>query len=359
VTARCIYCTEDRPSSNEHVLLDGLGGKTTVSCVCKDCNHLFGDTIDRGLLRESPFVIDRLFDLANPTDKDMFVRVPSLGGCFDVRGNEILPQIFRTDGKWSLVGVEAAARASLLKFLGKLPVSIFHAVSPTPESEPTRLVIRDGKAKIRASSAEAAAEFEALVRSSQQALEALPAAPTTYEGMELEAGSVFTVTMNCDPNWPSRCAAKMVSNLAALHFGADFMLRSEFDGVRAYIVGTDVEESQTVKDPDGEDGWTMDVRYVENWLRPDPWDAAWPLPIKGHGLLLDARDGLLAGVVVLWDRPVFKVRLAQFGADVRTTQILPALLLNQDGREELLVGVLNLCLRLGLVDGSVPPGVDV
>lgn len=360
MNATCIYCTEDLPSSNEHVLLAGLGGKTTISCVCKDCNQLFGDTIDRGLLRESPFVIDRLFDPANPTDKDMIVRVPALGACFDVRGNEILPQVFLKDGKWSFIGVDATARGSVLKVLEKLPGSIFHAVSSAPESEPTRLVIRDGKPKIRASSAEAAAAFEVLIRSSQEVLRALTTAPATYEGMELEPGSAFTVTMNCDPNWPSRCAAKMVFNFAALHFGAEFMMRSEFDGVRAYIVGTNVQESRTVKDPEGgEDGWTIDVRYVDNWLRPDPRDATWPLPIEGHALLLDANDGLLGGVVVLWGRPIFKVRLARFAPTVRAGKSLPALLLTAGEAEEMLVGVFDICERFGLVKSFVPPGLDL
>lgn len=163
------------------------------------------------------------------------------------------------------------------------------------------------------------------------------------------------LTTSCEPNWPSRCAAKMLFNLAAHHLGPEFVLRSEFNPVREFIAGRDVEPVEAVVGPNGEQGWTMDVRFVRDWLQPDPRDGAWPLRTRGHGLLLDGHDGMLGGVVMLWGRPTFKVTLAQFDPSVTVVDAFPVLLL-KEGEQESVEGIHDMCHHFGFIDPAVRLG---
>ncbi len=42
----CIFCDLEKPSSDEHVIPESIGGCIHVYKVCKECNDLFGQTVD-------------------------------------------------------------------------------------------------------------------------------------------------------------------------------------------------------------------------------------------------------------------------------------------------------------------------
>jgi hypothetical protein len=56
---RCIYCTETKQSSREHVLQRALGGNLVERFVCDDCNNAFS-TIDQALAERSIVALSRV-----------------------------------------------------------------------------------------------------------------------------------------------------------------------------------------------------------------------------------------------------------------------------------------------------------
>lgn len=63
--ARCIYCDEAKPFTDEHVVSAGLGGDDKgwmlKDCVCGDCNTKVFSKLEAKFLRSSPVAIARLF----------------------------------------------------------------------------------------------------------------------------------------------------------------------------------------------------------------------------------------------------------------------------------------------------------
>ncbi len=143
------------------------------------------------------------------------------------------------------------------------------------------------------------------------------------------------VMLLADPNYISRCAAKMVLNFVALHFGSEFALDPRLDGVRDYI-RTHVPVVP-VKDPEtGEDGIAMDLRYVNHWVVEIEEQI---LPTDTHAIDLRYRPqlGLLARVIV-FGTPYFKVWLGAPGLSPPPGPELPAVLVVQDKHETLVTG---------------------
>jgi len=149
-------------------LLEGLGGKTTISCVCgptddgdKGCNHQLGRQIDQPLLRETPFAIHRLFGPGDLSDKVLFLERPDFGGYLDSVGTTLAVQVFHTNG-WKIVGNELPA--FIVEKLENLPTKIRRTISPLKEFAPARLIIRRRDLLLRAMTNELADAFEAKLR---------------------------------------------------------------------------------------------------------------------------------------------------------------------------------------------------
>ena len=64
---RCIYCLEEKPIASfnrEHVVPDSFGRfdhNLVLTCVCRDCNSYFGDTLDQKLAKDSIEGLHRYF----------------------------------------------------------------------------------------------------------------------------------------------------------------------------------------------------------------------------------------------------------------------------------------------------------
>ena len=63
---KCIYCDENKPFTDEHVVCAGLGGDDKnwllKDCVCGDCNTKVFSKLEAAFLRSSPVAIARLFN---------------------------------------------------------------------------------------------------------------------------------------------------------------------------------------------------------------------------------------------------------------------------------------------------------
>jgi HNH endonuclease len=59
MTMKCIFCTNERPPSLEHVFPLAIGGHVTTDRVCKECNSTLGSRVDAALCEFLPIRIRR------------------------------------------------------------------------------------------------------------------------------------------------------------------------------------------------------------------------------------------------------------------------------------------------------------
>jgi hypothetical protein len=133
--------------------------------------------------------------------------------------------------------------------------------------------------------------------------------------------------MHFDVNAPARCAAKMAFNLLCLHLGPEVALLSEFDPVRRYITGEDVEPVVEVPSVDGgEAGLTVDTRFVDNWFT-QPEMRALPSSLQDRHLIwLAAYDREVYAYVDLYGKFAFKIRLGRVASEIQISKPLPIVL---------------------------------
>lgn len=70
----CLYCGENRPHSDEHILQKGLGGNLTFKDVCKPCNESFSP-LDQALTDYSVVGLSRLVE--TPISKRLSAQRPN------------------------------------------------------------------------------------------------------------------------------------------------------------------------------------------------------------------------------------------------------------------------------------------
>jgi HNH endonuclease len=56
---KCVFCTNERPPSLEHVFPLAIGGHVTTDRVCKECNSTLGSRVDAALCEFLPIRIRR------------------------------------------------------------------------------------------------------------------------------------------------------------------------------------------------------------------------------------------------------------------------------------------------------------
>lgn len=342
----CIYCKKDhpRPSRGEHIVLECLGGTTCIPDVCQGCNNDVLGPLDQDFARNSPVVLHRLFNPGRPgqVQEPQFFEHPPMGGFLDIdirtgqTGIRIPHQLFLLDGKLTSLaplGTEEQNRAALEYYFTVQGNSrrVHRAIRDIPEHAPARLVVYPKNSRWR---------FVVRARTEDEA-NALLASLANWQRLWDGAARHFESTVNVErvsvrlstpANAIERCVAKMAFNFLAHHLGAEFALRSEFDAVRSYINGENVEPVLEVPAPDGgEAGWTVDTRFVTPWHTNRAMDASpWTLP-GGHTLALTAhaRD-IFCGVHLFDGHEHFKVFLGHVNDDATTSSPLPFFLFASD-----------------------------
>lgn len=275
-TIRCIYCKEvkPRPRRGEHVILEGLGGRTTIQHVCRECNGFLGRYVDEEFLRRSLVALRRLLD---PEIQEGEASAPQFArtevGYLDVRlpnsGHpDLLPQVLLEGDRVRICAIDfdQPLMERVLREVQEAGRACLHVVvRDTLEHEPARLVVnRKGKKHlVRARDAAQVERLLGLIEKTRPSGE--------YQNWDLNPHVHLLLSM--DVNAPGRCAAKMALNAATYALGPDVVLGPDYDPVRNFVLGTDVVEGP-VTASDGEEGLLLDTRFVD--------DSGVNAPMRGH-----------------------------------------------------------------------------
>lgn len=317
---RCVYCrnVKPKPKTGEHIILDGLGGRSTTRDVCDACNQWLGNNVDVEFLRNSFFALHRYFDpnyQQGHIGKTQFIETSH--GYWDATlansGQlDFPPQFALHPAGWVLFAQgpdQAMADELLAAVRSARPDTIHRNIRDVPEHAPARLVLRGKTPQLRARTDAEADQVLALAAGAGRIDSGRPFEPLTLP-------ETMQIRMSVDPNFVGRCAAKMAFNMATAVFGARALLDDAFSPVREYILGTDVRDGPTVGE-DGEPAILIDQRYVEPWLgrssRP-------PVTSTGvHAIELVARGGGIGAFIGLFGGSEwFAVRLGPTtGLDTR------------------------------------------
>jgi hypothetical protein len=313
----CVYClkVKPRPIIGEHIILKGLGGHATIPDVCggpKSCNQELGDTLDREVLRESFIALHRYY-APNVNDGQLggIQFMPSkLGGYFDLKvfndGDVKLPPQLAVTEKGVVIAVEheekAAADSVLAAFKG-IETVFKEDVRDVAEYEPPRIVLNMSKKGLH------------LIRGRNQTdvdkvKDVLRRGFTVQYSAKAEdvVEPEFRVRVSMEPNTTSRCIVKMAFNMATAVFGAEAMVRPEFNPIRDFIWGIGVNVKPIRQEADGRLIVDLDDRYIDDWTK-DRQPEAVGSP-EEHTIVLLELDGQLGARVVLFGGAEwFQVRL--------------------------------------------------
>lgn len=305
---RCVYCKDvkPRPRRGEHVILNGLGGRTTIQDVCGDCNAFLGKHVDEEFLRRSFVALRRLLD---PRIRDGEAPAPQFAntevGYLDVRLPnsgflDLLPQVLLEGDRLRICAadfdqplIEKALRE--VQEAGRACVHV--VVRDTPDHEPARLVV-NRKGRKHLVRARDAAQVDRL-------LGLIEKTPPSGEYQNWDLKPEVQLLLSMDVNTPGRCAAKMAFNAATYTLGPNVMISADYDPVRNFILGEDVMEGPVTTDG-GEEGLLLDTRFVDD-MRESP-------PTRGnstdHTIIVDVvGDQLCSSVSLFGGAEAFSVRL--------------------------------------------------
>lgn len=244
----CIYCKQERPPSDEHVLQKSLGGNLITTDVCRECNVGFSN-IDQALADRSIVSFTRL---ADTSPLAFGVKLGSRVTCTDPDGNPlepeltngyqgtILPQVILKPDR--TVAYTASDERSLPRFVAYIDKLIATdsldgmRTVEDPETDSAAVVMhRDKEGYLRVPAVGAKGQFLELLRYAWGDLRQRMTAPDparTIGKPELHVHLVY------DPNSVYRAIAKTAFNALANSRGTVLVLREEFDPVRDYIAAT-------------------------------------------------------------------------------------------------------------------------
>lgn len=319
-TIVCIYCKRTRQPTKEHVLPYGLGGNLTKPLVCDACRF---SHLDQALMEQSPVALNRV--AYTPTSAfgvrmggQHFHYDTDTGDHLDVvvengPSVRILPQIILPrDGEPRIVGSNTDALTKLMSYIeGRLETrtlrDIHVRVGPINRCKYARLVKHRSKdAYLRVPRVgEELRVFETLESNWQAIASRVSGLASGAEVPETKTTETPTVEMTLTfcPNDYHRGVAKIAFNFAATLLGAELVLAPEFDSVREYIKGTEVQQPAELADGQV----SVDPRFV-TMLEAD----ATPLvPTDDHVVTICYVNGELFAWVTLYKNCHFVVRLGQ------------------------------------------------
>jgi len=316
---RCIYCTEERPASREHVLPRSLGGNCTAPIICDECNNRLS-TVDAALATGSIMSLTR----AGATPRNAFpVRVggeqyyfdKDVGVHFEMKiENEFrpafLPQVHIIPKEGTL---DFQIRASSDEDLESLCRHIdrhlergtlrgIHVkVGPSDRCETAHLVMhrkRDSFVRVPEPGMENQL-FDFIEANWQEIRDGQTDSKRTEDKVEQPYIEAHT-SISFDDVF--RGVAKITFNVLAMIKGNDFALMDEFDPIRKYITGEEI-----VHDEDSGSDLLVDDRFVQYLAHGTPH----VVPTESHAvtLLFKADDMTLYGMVTLYKNHSYIVSL--------------------------------------------------
>ena len=311
----CIYCGQNKPPDDEHVLAEGLGGDVCIVDVCHDCNNEFS-RIDQALAERSLPALQRVVQHGSSRHVRLggrhHVELPGSGRVeARVVGGmrcHIPPQMSLSGETLSFCGSDVGEKDRFVRLLGRSITkgaigSIRTVIDPDDPCNTPRIVMHSHRdLGIRAKSQDEATELLKILGSQWPQIESQYLADTGARVQSL-ADPVVHVQQAIVPDDVNRAVAKTTFNYLALLFGAPFALRPEFDPIREYIRGMSLVHPSEL----GPDEIAVDTRYVSEMKEED----GELLPTNHHLLGLIYLPPTLLGLLTLYSHFRYVVRLGQ------------------------------------------------
>jgi hypothetical protein len=323
-------------------MLAALGGTIKIPDVCGGnggCNQRFGDSIDRELLRNSTVTLHRLLLSKGQThEQQMFFFREDHGVWLDIvrcegeRRVMLLPQLYM-HGQLPVVVASSEYSKERMDLLRRPVEDLARAkmlIHEWDQSAPARIVFlpRHRLCVARARSETELAHFFDSIRAK---LPELASRHQDDDHQNINLGMEKTPLVLCIGaaiNEPARCAAKMAFNFLSYYLGPEVALRAEFDSVRQYITGENVDPVRLVAAESGEMGLSVDTRHAANWFATRPKTPRWRLLREAHYITLFAQNRVVQAEVGLFGgRSPFFLSFGRVGSDLVVSKPLPAVLL--------------------------------
>ncbi len=328
VAGKCIYCLLPKPGSREHLVPRSIGGNLVGRRVCKACNTGMSD-IDQHL---GDNAVVSMMRVANTPAGSFDVKLGGEQVLDDPSGrrvpvairNQYAPSLhpmmrFTPTPAGAEVGVhfsEAVDAKRLARFIDKHREAAFaelhskrvdwldagEAAVVMHRAKDGYLAVADDAAEPRARAllVEKADELIAILEGSFPEAATI-AQPRVQIAAELRLNDLY------------RAVAKVAFNLLAHRTADDFVLRSDFDDLRQYILGRDVRD---VEGPDG--AVVPDPRFVTWALDGQPFT----FRDMEHTVVMTGHDGRLIAVVTIYRSFVFMVDMGPFRPPWSYPQVL-------------------------------------
>lgn len=310
----CIYCCKAGAHSREHVLQASLGGNLTAEVACDSCNHSFSQ-IDQALAEQSFVAMERIVQtpvqrsvrlgnmhFIHRADDDIWQEVQVT--------NRLVPRVpaqlhFRDPHAWLFAGTTEDKHhfATLLqKRIANCSVLTTPIrIGPERYCTTARLVQhRRANMFVRARSLDEGKDFLALLPRLWSEVQTAHIDDTRLEKIESPTIHIH-LSMCLDDIY--RAVAKTAFNYLALRKGIPFARRSEFDPIRRYILGHDIQHPSQLRD----DEVAVDTRFVSAWERGEQF----LVPTTKHLIMLGYLHPNVFGAVTLYGKRTFMVHLGE------------------------------------------------
>jgi len=276
----CIYCKQLKDPSREHVLQRALGGSFVALVACEDCNKGLSD-IDQALAQHSIVALSRISNTPKSAFKaslggEIFGQDPQSGLTLDMTlGNvmqaEILPQVHVAPSddedrrEVQVIAKDMQDHRRLDSFIRKAIdegtiLSTFVKEGPEDAGLTIRFVLyRKDQAYVRVPPG-AREEAPLILKMMDRGWDKVGFTDRLKETIDPQTivQPQVTIRMSMCLDDIYRAVAKIAFNVMAVEFGTEFALRSEFDEIRAYILGDDIRHPEQLLD----DQIAVDDRFV-------------------------------------------------------------------------------------------------
>lgn len=315
-TIRCIYCGDYKPASDEHVLQRSMGGNLKPPIGCIECNRNLSK-IDQALAERSLVAFTRLgasknvnFDVQLGGEQFFFNEEHGIWqDVLLINGFQVHPyaQLHRYEDGFKFFSANSDEKEKFIALVDKLNSQgeiprIYFKEGPADRCNTAHLVhYRKSEMYIRASSREEANAFSEWIGTKWSKIR-LNLLSVRTDPKPVKSTLVWC-NMSFDINDIYRAVAKISYGVLAVHKGIDFVLRSEFDEIRDYIIGKCIVYPNPL--PDG--ALAVDTRFVRE-MPPGHTAGA---PTSSHLLQFAYLGGCIVSFVTLYSRHCFAVQMAK------------------------------------------------
>lgn len=296
----CIYCKKYGDPSREHLLQKSLGGNLTAKFVCKGCNNGFS-VIDQALATSSLLsftrIVEQTTDAAKVKMEGFHTYIPpgttqameiEVGHRF---GSKLKPQMTFDGGK---IGGGFSSNDDRDRFLKVLrnyknksqfdQIAILKSEKDVDGYTLPHLVLhRDKELYLRFPNGEADVESKAriILKMVNDNLDQIESSLRgSGQTPQHDPNPQITMRSSFHINNIYRAIAKTAFNLLALHEGQKLVLREEFDPIRNYILGTNIQDETPTPD-----SVAHDPRFVRS-LKNEDLGSTLPRAQKNKHLVL-------------------------------------------------------------------------